>query len=433
MDRIKEENNNCCEGAKAAVPAGGMLPLSTAPESGPCCGPSAGPGAGETCGSSATSTPGESCGASAGPDEDVCCGAPAGPESGPYERPGYDLCAFVRDFKETSAGQVPRVETVLSRCDFFGAFKVRLGVGRNDYKITPGLYCVGDPGPEAPVLVTANYKLSFDALRKDLQDLDAWILVLETRGINVWCAAGKKTFSTEELIRRISATNLEKVVDHRELILPQLSATGVSARVVKKESGFKVIWGPVRTSDVKRFLGAGKKAEPSMRKVTFSFTERLVLTPVEISHMVKFLPWVMLGAFLASGIGSTIFSFHAAWLRGGMLILAILFSILSGAVAAPLLLPWLPSKMFSLKGAVTGVAAGLILIAFFFGRMTFLEGLALLLATTALSSFLAMNFTGATPFTSPSGVEKEMRKSIPFQAAAILVAAVVWVASGFQA
>ena len=65
--------------------------------------------------------------------------------------------------------------------------------------------------------VTANYKLSFDALRSQLADLDAWILVLETNGINVWCAAGKGTFGTDELVHRIRECQLEKVVKTRNL------------------------------------------------------------------------------------------------------------------------------------------------------------------------------------------------------------------------
>jgi CO dehydrogenase/acetyl-CoA synthase gamma subunit (corrinoid Fe-S protein) len=76
---------------------------------------------------------------------------------------------------------------------------MRWGIGRHRYRIEPGLYAVGTPGSDSPVLVTANYKMSFDALRRELGGLDAWILVLETDGINVWCAAGKGTFGTEEV------------------------------------------------------------------------------------------------------------------------------------------------------------------------------------------------------------------------------------------
>ena len=51
--------------------------------------------------------------------------------------------------------------------------------------------------------------------------------------------------------------------------------------------------------------------------------------------------------------------------------------------------------------------------------------------TVAVSSYLAMDFTGATPFTSPSGVEKEMRRAIPLQAAALLFVVIAWVGSAF--
>ena len=65
------------------------------------------------------------------------------------------------------------------------------------FAVDPGLYALRNPGEQAPVLVTANYKMSFDRLRQALPGRDAWILVLDTNGINVWCAAGKGTFATE--------------------------------------------------------------------------------------------------------------------------------------------------------------------------------------------------------------------------------------------
>ena len=81
--------------------------------------------------------------------------------------------------------------------DYCGTIGARLGLNRSTYLITPGLYCTGQPTPASPVVVTANYKLSFDALRKELSGESVWILVLDTRGINIWCAAGKGTFSND--------------------------------------------------------------------------------------------------------------------------------------------------------------------------------------------------------------------------------------------
>ena len=75
---------------------------------------------------------------------------------------------------------------------------------------------------------------------------DAWILVLDTNGVNVWCAAGKGTFGTDELIRRIEATGLPEIVSHNRVIVPQLGGPGVAAHEVRKRSGFRVVYGPVR-------------------------------------------------------------------------------------------------------------------------------------------------------------------------------------------
>jgi len=362
---------------------------------------------------------------------EVCCGTPPGPASSRFERPGYALCHFIEDFMDTPIGRVPRLKTRLDRKDHFGTFAARWAINRQDYKVAPGLYCIGRPNQDSPVLVTANYKLTLDTLRKELESIDAWILVLDTRGINVWCAAGKELFSTHEVVNQVKRTDLAKVVTHRHLILPQLSATGVRARQVKKDCGFKVIWGPVRTPDIKPFLQNDLKADKAMRRVTFSFWERLTLVPVELSHLVKPTFWVLLGIFVASGIGSNIFSLAAAWPRSLMATAAYAVGILSGAFVAPALLPWIPVRSFALKGAITGFICGIGVILIFHAALNFWGALALLLCSTAISSYLAMNFTGSTPFTSPSGVEKEMRKAIPLQALTALTAVVAWIGSGF--
>jgi hypothetical protein len=362
---------------------------------------------------------------------EVCCGSPPGPQSSSLEKPGYQLLGFVDNFKDTPCGPVPRVKTKLERSDHLGTLIARLGIKRDQYKIAPGLYCVGNPDQDSPVLVSANYKLTFDTLRRELTSLDAWLLVLDTRGINVWCAAGKELFSTREVVDRVKQTGLNKVVSHNQLILPQLAATGVSAHQVKKASGFKVIWGPVRAEDIQRFIGADYHTDGAMRKVTFSIWERTVLTPVELSHLPKPTFWVLLAVFLLSGIGTTVFSLHDAWYRGLMAFTAYVAGILAGAVAAPILLPWIPGRAFALKGAITGVVVGLLVVVVFKSSLIRLETMALLLITVAISSYLAMNFTGSTPFTSPSGVEKEMRRAIPLQAGATLVAIVAWVSAAF--
>ena len=189
-------------------------------------------------------------------DEPSCCGpSQGGPGPAPVDSAGWTIGTV-----ETPAGAVSQVATRLSRSDRLGAIAVRLGIRRMGYAVAPGLYAAGSPGEQSPVLVSANYKLSFDHLRRELGGLDAWILVLDTKGVNVWCAAGKGTFGTDEIVGRVEESHLSQVVGHRALIVPQLGAPGVAAHEVKELSGFRVVYGPVRASDISAFLAAGMKA-----------------------------------------------------------------------------------------------------------------------------------------------------------------------------
>ncbi len=349
-----------------------------------------------------------------------------------YAKPGYKICSYVDKFLITDAGPVPIITPKLKKEDLVSNFYVRCGIGRYSYTVAPGLYGIGKPDKDSEVLVTANFKLTFDHLRKELSGINAWILVLDTRGINVWCAAGKGTFSTEELVKRIKTASLEKIVGHHRIIVPQLGATGVSARDVKKLSGFRVIYGPVRAKDIPAFLKNNKTADKTMRQVTFSLYERFILTPVEIQIVMKPALILALVLFILSGFGPGIFSFSGALERGMSAFFALVIGIISGAFVTPILLPYIPSRHFALKGIISGsIFAGL----FLFVSASAIHGIsgfiALFLFSVTISSYLAMNFTGTTPFTSPSGVEKEMKRFIPVQLASLVISSGLWIYSAF--
>lgn len=275
------------------------------------------------------------------------------------------------------------------------------------HRLEPGLYALGSPHPDSAVYVTANYTLSFDALRSALDGEDAYLLVLDTRGINVWCAAGEGSFGTDELVRRIEASRLAEFVRHRVLVLPQLGAAGISAREVRKRSGFKVRYGPVRAADLPAFLRQGG-ATPEMRRVRFGLTDRLVVIPIELVH--GLLPLIL-------GTG-------AAFLLGGTSgALAAAAAMLAGIVLFPVLLPWIPSHDFSSKGFILGglVATPFALHALWGPEtsaawMHLCRALAVLLIWPPVTAFFALNFTGSTTFTSRTGVRNEIFTYIPVMA-----------------
>jgi hypothetical protein len=289
-----------------------------------------------------------------------------------------------------------RWDHVLARC----------GIHREGHRVRPGLYVVGRPTPDSPVLVTANYTLSFDALRSELAGLHGYILVLDTGGINVWCAAGKGTFGTDEIVGRVESVRLHDVVRHRVLILPQLGAPGVAAHEVQERSGFQVEYGPVRAADLPDYLSSGR-ATATMRRVRFGVLDRAILIPVDLVGLL--IPLLLVAAGQLVFGGSWGFQTAAA--------------LLAGAVLFPLLLPWLPTRDFSTKGFILG---GLVSLPFALMVLISESGtplwvrlswaLAHLLLWPPITAFIALNFTGATTFTSRTGVRREIFRYVPIMA-----------------
>jgi hypothetical protein len=315
--------------------------------------------------------------------------------------------------------KIPQIGTTFTIRDRMGAWKARWGINRMHYLVPAGLYAVGEPGPEAPVVVTANYKMSYDLVRRELEGRNVWLLVLETFGINVWCAAGKGTFGTDELVQRIAKSGLAKVVQHRRLILPILGAPGVAAHEVKKRSGFSVAYGTVRASDLPEYLDNGGVTTPGMRQLTFNWYDRLVLIPVELVLLLK--PVSLTGA--AVYLAAVLLAGESA---AALALAAYLGAVFTGTALAPLLLPLLPSKSFAIKGAVAGVAYSAALYALAGGANWGLPlTLAAFLALPALSAFYTLNFTGCTTYTSRSGVKLEMRMGIPLMGSALILALIL--------
>jgi hypothetical protein len=323
--------------------------------------------------------------------------------------------SFLTGSLAISGTVIPVVSDKINFVDLIGAMRVRWGINRENYRVNPGLYAIGDPGPQSNVFVTANYKLTFDTLRKNLTGENGWILVLDTKGVNVWCAAGKGTFGTKELVNRIRIVSLEKFVNHKRLILPQLAATGVAAHKVREETGFNVHYGPVRASDIKKFMIDGYKADKDMRQVTFNFSDRIKLIPNDFMYGKYYLLGAMAVLFLISGLSKRGFSYKDFSGQGGPAILRAALAYISGIVITPALLPYIPGRKFSLKGFYSGLSVFLILILFKYAGGNIIETISWFLIITAISSFLAMNFTGSSTYTSLSGVKKEMKISIPFQ------------------
>ncbi len=348
-------------------------------------------------------------------DERSCCETS-------HKKENWIIC-----YIKTSAGLIPQISTRLETSDKFGTAKTRLGIGRMNYKVDPGIYAIGNPSSLSQVLVTANYKLTFDVVRKSMDGSDAWILVLDTKGVNVWCAAGKGTFGTKELINRISKTNLKNIVSHRNIILPQLGATGVVAHEITKKTGFKVTYGPVRIEDLKEFMANGNKASKEMRKVKFSFKDRIVLTPIEFVNALKTSVKVFAILFLLNLFMKKQF--------GLVDLYAYIGSLMVGCVVVPALLSWIPGRAFAWKGFLIGLIWALVvnLINGWPQSVSYgdIKAIGYFLVLPSVSAYYAMNFTGSSTYTSLSGVSKEMKIAVPAILGLFVIGTILLVLNGF--
>ena len=247
-------------------------------------------------------------------------------------------------------------------------------------RFRPGLYRVGRPGPEAPVLVTGNFDLTVRRLVRAIRSLDAYVLVGDSRGINVWCAAGGGHFTADDVISAVKHSGLEELVVHRRLILPQLCANGVKGESIEESTGWRVSWGPTRAADIPAYLARECRKTDLMRSVDFPLVDRLEMT------LVMWLFWASLLALILLVV------------RRGLVIPALASSLALFLVAGGLW-PWLPGYQGSAKGlslAAASVAATVL------ASMTWLHLPARSLFSwcvglCALALFVGADFQGADP------------------------------------
>lgn len=337
-------------------------------------------------------------------DNSPCCTKPEMPEVG-----------FVPSI-------VSRVSAEWTWRDYLGQIMCRVSSFRNSYTVKPGLYAAGNPDKESDIFVSANYKMSFDVLRRALKGLDAWVLVLDTKGINVWCAAGKGTFGTDEIIKRIVESRMGKVFHHRRIVLPQLGAPGVAAHIVQQKTGFRISYGPVDARDIRRYLEAGYQATEEMRRVKFTFWDRLVLTPMEMIPALKIYAIYAALIFFIVGLKPSGIIFKDGLTEGLPFIFLGLFSVFAGAFATPLLLPFMPFRSFAVKGWLVGIVfilIGINSISIAVPTIVFYAFSFLFFPLS--SSYIALQFTGATVFTGMSGVKKELKLAMPVYISAAII------------
>jgi ubiquinone/menaquinone biosynthesis C-methylase UbiE len=248
-------------------------------------------------------------------------------------------------------------------------------------KVATGLYAVGNPNRKSPVLVTGNFDLTVRRLVKALDGVvDAWILVADSAGINVWCAAGGGYFTAEKVIAAVKTAQLEGKVDHHALILPQLCANGVDGWRIRHETGWGVFWGPAKARDLPAYLERKRKKTDAMRWVQFPLKDRLEMVTVTLGFYALLILLPVL-----------IFWRENFWpITGSLLGLSYFYAIVH---------PWLPGRDGLLKAIPLTLIAliGLSFYALLFNPLPRLSFFHWIVGLTGLSVFTAAELQGMSP------------------------------------
>lgn len=248
-------------------------------------------------------------------------------------------------------------------------------------KVHPGLYVVGQPDPDSPVLITGNFELTVRRLVRAIDNrMDAWVLVVDSVGINVWCAAGGGFFTAEKVIGALRVSDLEAIVGHRALILPQLCANGVDGWRIRQETGWDVNWGPVRAEDIPDYVVSGGVKTDAMRWVRFPIKDRLEMVTVTFGF------YSLLILLPVAIFWRTLF-----W--------PILLSLVGLSYFYAIVLPWLPGRDGLAKSVPLTLISlvGLLVYIVFWDPLLGQHIFNWVLGLTALSVFTAAELQGMSP------------------------------------
>ncbi len=257
-----------------------------------------------------------------------------------------------------------------------------------------GLITLGNPGRNSPVILTCNFHLTVVRVKRALRGIDAYLLVANSRGINVWCAATGGLFTNHDVISVLKTSGIEDLVDHRHVILPQLAATGIEGKYVRKKTGWIVQWGPVDIKDLPVYLQQRKKT-PAMRQVSFPAEQRFEMAvawafPISLVAGLILLPlWrggILPAVSLTWGLALAIFMtfpLYQQWLNPkSERIGFVLFDFGRGGVQLILL---------------AGIFAGLVVVAKYTGQFSGTFFLRWGIMSTLVVLVLSLDLMGSTP------------------------------------
>jgi acetyl-CoA decarbonylase/synthase complex subunit gamma len=122
-------------------------------------------------------------------------------------------------------------------------------------QVTPGLYEIGSPNPDSPLLVTTNFSLTYFSVAGEVEGSGrpAWLLVADSEGMSVLTAWAAGKFDAERIAKAVKAVGAPDKISHRQIIIPGFVAS-ISGDLEEELSGWQIIVGPREAIGIPSFL-----------------------------------------------------------------------------------------------------------------------------------------------------------------------------------
>jgi acetyl-CoA decarbonylase/synthase complex subunit gamma len=122
-------------------------------------------------------------------------------------------------------------------------------------QVSPGLYEIGEAGPESPLLVTTNFSLTYFSVAGEVESTGrpAWLLVADSEGMSVLTAWAAGKFDAQGIAKAVKSAGMEDKVRHRQIVIPGMVAS-ISGELEEELPGWRVLVGPREAIGVPSFL-----------------------------------------------------------------------------------------------------------------------------------------------------------------------------------
>lgn len=122
-------------------------------------------------------------------------------------------------------------------------------------QVSPGIYEIGEPKPESPLMVTTNFSLTYFSVAGEVEasNVPSWLLIGDSEGMSVLTAWAAGKFDAESIAKSVQTTGMADKIDHKRIIIPGYVAA-ISGELEEELEGWEILVGPRESIDIPKYL-----------------------------------------------------------------------------------------------------------------------------------------------------------------------------------